>query len=709
MSIFKDHALNYLQQGYNVIPDKAKSKIPAILGWNEFSKKRPSLEEINQWCEIKDSNISIMFGELSGIVGLDLDTNDENILSQISHLLPASPVERIGSKGYVRFFKYSGEVSQEVFENYVDPIDNVSKKRVILELLSTGKKCTIPPSIHPSGKVYTWTNQPLLEIDKESLPILPSNLLNIIAEKLKLQQNSFIDSYKVSSGRNSSLGKYCAELISQQNDIESSVTKLIEFDKTTNNDPLFSDGNEFKTSLSVINAGKFYFNYLESINIKRKKENLLPELPVKLLQNDIKVVESLLNNKVKDLPKVNGILKQLVDYILARSYVEQPTLSLASSLVTLGTLISRKMVFQGVTPNLYILNIAESGSGKDSVQQAAKTLLKAAKMQNLIGASQYPSEASIIAFLAQQPVRLDIIDEASSFLKAASSGGAPYQSGIGDTLCELYTSANEHYLGKVLAAEGGKRVGQCYRPHLNILCSTTFRGISEGISHSTLEKGLFARFLTFFGDDSKPAKRIKSPVFIPEDLKRKLEYWGAWQNPKATGNIAENRPPYDIGIDKEADDLLDSYFNKLDDIKCKTTKDTVSKPIVARLYQQMLKIIMLSAVSNTDEGKLPKVTIQDVEFGYELIQFFYSQINEFIENTLHDNDRSRNVNKILYLIKKSGKEGISNIDLLKQSKSIRPQERQEIVRDLYETQMITKKESIINNTVIHMFYYIGDK
>lgn len=709
MSIYSDHALQYFNRGYIVTPDREKSKIPAIVKWNSYAYKVPTNEEVMEWCSIPKANISVLFGELSGIVGLDLDTDDHNILDQINHLLPESPIERKGSKGYVRLFKYSGEVSQEVFEYYVDPVDNIKKKRVVLELLSTGKKATLPPSIHPSGKTYTWTGANLLEIDKESLPVLPPNLMNVIAEKLKLQQNSFGDTYKVSTGRNSAIGTYCSELISSQDNVETAINKLIDFDKRTNTEPLFSDGEEFKTKLPIINAGKFYFNYLESINMRREKASLSPELPTQLftLMQNPEVTTSLLIKKPV-LPKVTGILKQMIDYIIDRSYVEQPTLSLASALATLGTLVSRKVVFQGATPNLYILNIAESGSGKDSVQQAAKTLLKSAKMQHLIGASQYPSEASIIAFLSQQPVRLDVIDEASSFMKAASSGGSPYQTGIGDTLCELYTSANEHYLGKVLAAEGGKRVGACYRPHINILCSTTFRGISEGVSYSTLEKGLFARFLTFFGDDCKPAKRIKNPVPIPSDLCNALEYWGAWQNPKATGNIAENQPAYEVGIDKDADILLDSYFQQLDDLKCNTTTDTVSKPIVARLYQQMLKLILLSTISNTQEGQLPKASIQDVEFGFNMVQFYYTQINDFIEETLHENDHSRHQSKIMFMIKKAGKAGLTMVDLYRQTRYVKSKDRDGIITDLLLSKMIKQSESIVNNSVIRVFHYIGD-
>lgn len=709
-SIFKINALDYLRKGYAVIPDKQGSKAPAIMDWVKYSSRMPNLEEINNWVEIKDTNIALMLGESSGIVALDLDTDDEHIMSQIAHLLPPSPVERKGSKGWMRFFRYSGENSQEIFETYLDLAENKQKKRVVLELLSHGKKATIPPSIHPKGMEYKWTGKSLLEVNKEDLPLLPSNLMSTIASKLKMEESSFNNTARVSSGRNSVLGTACARVIEQQQNIEQAIDTLIQEDKKVNDSPLFSDGEEFKTKIALINAGKFYFNYLESINMKREKQGLLPELPIKILKS-IEEPKSEEASKVKEeflLPEPTGSLKLITDYILKKSYVEQPTFALSAALTLLGGLASRKMIFQNTSPNVYILNVGESGSGKDSCQQAIKTLLKAAKASGLIGASSYPSEASIMAFLSQQPVRIDVIDEASSFLKAASSGGAPYQTGIGDLLCELYSCSNDHFLGKVLASDGGKRVGACYRPNLNIICSTTFRGVSEGISQSTLEKGLFARFLTFFGDENKPAKRIKDTVNVPNELSSILEHWSTWRNPKATGNIDENIPAYEVGISKEADLLLDSYFYKLDELKCTPGKSLIMKPIVARLYQQMLKIVLISAVSNAKIHHVPVVEVKDVEFGYQFIRYFYSNIEEFIENTLHDNDREKNVNKILHLIKKAGKKGINNMELVKQSKSIRPNERLEIVKDLVEGQQVIRKEKIINNNVIHVFNYIGE-
>jgi hypothetical protein len=466
VTIYKDNALIYLQHGFSVIPDKQGDKKPAIAGWPEFSNRMPTFEEVQTWCQMPKTNIAVMLGKSSGIIALDLDTDNTEILAQINHILPASPVERRGSKGWCRFFRYNGESTQLLKD---------SAGNVIMELLSHGKKVTIPPSIHPKGMEYKWIGKNLIEIDRSELPLFPANLFNLLAEKLKLSAPLNLTSYdNISQGRHSALSSYCSELIRNQISLEVSVSQLLEKDiKNSPESPYFSDLSEQKCNIPLVNAAKFYVSHLESINIRRFKEGLNPEIPLLetlpiLNQSSPEIVNQDIFSKTINLPEPSGLIKELMNLIISRSYVEQPVFALSASLVLLGTLIGRKMIFDNATPNLYMLNVAYSGSGKDSCQSTLKSILKAINASSLIGAASYPSEASIIAFLGQQPTRLDIVDEASSFLRSASSGGAAYQTGIGDMLCELYSCANDFFLGKVLGSNGGSRVGECYRPHLNI-------------------------------------------------------------------------------------------------------------------------------------------------------------------------------------------------------------------------------------------------
>ena len=108
-----------------------------------------------------------------------------------------------------------------------------------------------------------------------------------------------------------------------------------------------------------------------------------------------------------------------------------------------------------------------------------------------------------------RPVRLDIIDEAGGMLKSVNRGGATYNAKMADILAELYTTSTSIFLGRQ-TAEGNK--GRALRPNVNLLCSTTPTGFSEGVTVSAIEKGLMGRFLIFIGDGDKKARRVEQPT-----------------------------------------------------------------------------------------------------------------------------------------------------------------------------------------------------
>ena len=41
MNLFKEYAAEYLDNGYSVIPDKFRSKMPAIKNWNHYCNILP--------------------------------------------------------------------------------------------------------------------------------------------------------------------------------------------------------------------------------------------------------------------------------------------------------------------------------------------------------------------------------------------------------------------------------------------------------------------------------------------------------------------------------------------------------------------------------------------------------------------------------------------------------------------------------------------
>ena len=302
MSIFSKNCLDYLKKGFSVIPDYGKK--PIVKSWTQYSKRQPTQAEIKQWCEeYSKANISVMCGKQSGIIALDFDETDPEIIKAIEHLLPESPVERIGKKGWVRFFQYSGESSKDLFRI------KDGKKSVVVELLSDKKKVTIPPSIHPdTNKEYRWSEEwSLLDLSVDELPKLPPFLFDRLKEKLEIfNTTSYDDKPKVVEGRNLSLSTFTGNLIRKPHTLLGAIDDLVTFDKSNHKKPLFSDTNETKFNDPNFNALIFYMNHLTSINNKRLDNNEKLELPI--LNSEVNVIDNMLNqkkNKTK-LPEPTG-------------------------------------------------------------------------------------------------------------------------------------------------------------------------------------------------------------------------------------------------------------------------------------------------------------------------------------------------------------------------------------------------------------------
>lgn len=292
MNIYKNYGLEYLKAGYSVIPDKYMSKQPAIKGWNDYCYRLPSEDEVQAWSShFTESNIALCLGESSGVIVLDVDTDDKRILDIIMPVLPPSPVEKKGSKGFTRFFRYKGEIT-EVFKY---------NGEVIFEVLSTNKKTTIPPSIHPNGVEYTWVDKSLLDIKVDELPLLPPFLVSHISDKIRsiIPDTSMTSRGRVISGRNNVLSSYCGELIKQGVPVDTAIKNLIDKDKAEHEVPLFSDPEEMMHTEVFTNALTFYTGHLNTINSRHFKKNEEYEIPITASAVDLTKAEDVRLGKLQ--------------------------------------------------------------------------------------------------------------------------------------------------------------------------------------------------------------------------------------------------------------------------------------------------------------------------------------------------------------------------------------------------------------------------
>lgn len=687
MNIYKQFFQDYLKAGISVIPDRQTSHAPWITGWNAYCDKLPTIEEaaafIADDCE---SNIAVCLGSASGLIGLDLDCTDPNILDLITPLLPPSPVEKIGSKGFTRFFRYMNE-------------DNLQFKyngEVVIEILSAGKKTTIPPSIHhKTGEAYKWTSAGLLDVDLNSLPLLPPFLIAHIQDKIRQVEHIYeapsvgIEK-NIVNGRTHDLSKLVMQLIEERVDLQTALKRLIQQDEDKNVVAKFSDLKDQRQPDKLTNALKFYADHLITFNTRRYKEGkmlvtpfvpaIAPALPPATTSSEKKAATVFLTGyNLRPLPVPSGILGEVYNYILKNSFVKQPSFAFSAAVLLLGTLISRKVIFQGVSPNLYALNIGSSGSGKDAPQQIIKRILTAMGAEHYLGSGDYVSDASLMESLGSRPVRLDLVDEASGLLGVVNGAKNGYDTKMADILCELYTTSNDKFLGRT-TAEGTK--GDCYRPNVSILASTTPKGLEESVSRRAIDKGLLGRFLLFFGQHDQPSQRIRHMEDIPQSIISGLQFWASYKpiSNKNFGKISQEWT--EIGVDADGEIVLDQYFNEFDNMRRSTESDNPLLPIIARLYQMMLKLSLIHACSRMI-GQDVVVNADDIEFAHESTMHYFENMKQMISLHIYENLQEAKSLKLLTIIR-AYPAGIAVKEFAKKAKFVPKKEREAILYDMQE-------------------------
>ena len=176
-----------VEKGVSIVPIAPREKYPArwdgawhpLKEWDKYGKRLPSDSDLDAWESWPGCGVGVLPGQLSGIVVVDIDTDDPAMIAAIESITPPSIVRKRGSIGYSGFYRYSGEQTRRF--NVV--LDGQTSR--VVDLLSGGTQCVIPPSQHPSGDFYEWlTPFTLDDTDLAELPTLPDNYADLLGEVL---------------------------------------------------------------------------------------------------------------------------------------------------------------------------------------------------------------------------------------------------------------------------------------------------------------------------------------------------------------------------------------------------------------------------------------------------------------------------------------------------------------------------------------------
>lgn len=185
-----------VERGYSAIPVMPGTKRPGHMrggewigmsDWREkYTKRLPSQFEIDIWSRT-EAGVCVVCGPgSSGLVAVDIDTEDELVIAALDAVLPVTPVAKRGAKGETRFYlcpdiqEFNGTPSP----SFNLPSDDGRKYRAV-DIIGPGRQTVLPPTIHPdTHQPYRWIGAALEDFDPDDLPRLDPDIAAQIAAAL---------------------------------------------------------------------------------------------------------------------------------------------------------------------------------------------------------------------------------------------------------------------------------------------------------------------------------------------------------------------------------------------------------------------------------------------------------------------------------------------------------------------------------------------
>jgi hypothetical protein len=191
---YADHAMEYLDAGFSPLPVLSGKRAAEMTKWTRYCDNLPSQQNVEVWAENEpDAGISLAMGtKLKGfmgrhIVAVDIDQNE--FVEPIHKLIFDDPVNdnaievtKYGSKGMNIFVQTVGFLKSQSFNN---------EHGTVVDILSKGKQCVVPPSEHYLGGNYEWRSQAtLLDVDPAKLPVLTLEMVAKLKALIKPMSNA---------------------------------------------------------------------------------------------------------------------------------------------------------------------------------------------------------------------------------------------------------------------------------------------------------------------------------------------------------------------------------------------------------------------------------------------------------------------------------------------------------------------------------------
>lgn len=717
--------------GYSILPLQPGAKKPGrfIRGkwvdyadWTRHADRGTTEFEVSLWEKWPDAGVGVLGGAVAAV---DIDIREDAELAQRIEDLAR---ERLGDTPAVRIGKAPKRM---LIYRTTTPFKGV--KRHPLEILCLGQQFVAYAQHPETGRPYEWPEASLADLDIDKLPaideatarafldeavaLLPEALrparlaadagdsrpahaqagtLPAIRAALAFLPNAELDYdswVRIGLALKGALGDAGEELFASWSA------------QAAKNDAAFTAKTWAGFKPNSIGAGTIYHLAMERgwkpdaglvldgsapVEERHPAEGLL----AKLTGPDENVAPSKATPAF-DLVIPGGVVGELTDYMVRTARRPQPLLSLGASLCAIGALMGRKYRTESnLRSNLYVVGVADSGSGKNHSREIINELFVQAGLANYLGGNKIASGAGLLTAVHRQPAILFQIDEFGMFLSAAADRrrSPRHITDILDNMTELYTSAGGIFLG----AEYANRDGLNERRDVNQPClcvygTTTPLHFWNALQGSNVVDGSLARFIILPTADDYPEENLAAGTRrAPQQLIDSLNLIA--EGGYSAGNLVGLLPGLETAVVPMVVPMLTEARDAFRALSAENTHElrkargTVFTSILARIGENAQKLALIVAVGR--DPVRPEITAEDAAWAIAFVRHFAGRTMDQVERHVADNDTDRSHKRVRDIIRSAGAQGLTKTDLIRRTQWLDLRKRNEVIATLVEGGLI---------------------
>ncbi|MBF0629243.1 MAG: PriCT-2 domain-containing protein [Magnetococcales bacterium] len=713
----------------------------AYRGWTKHASRATTVHELTIWKQWPNAGIGIPCGL---VVGVDIDISDDIILSeQLQALafavLGATPAIRIG-RHPKRMLVY----------RTATPFKGI--KAHPLEVLCQGQQF-VAYAIHPgTGQSYEWPVQSLADLTLATLPAITEvqahdfieQALAMLPEGLRPTRLDPAQPGMPEQTETCAPLQSIRDLVGTPEAIQDALRHIVNADlpyddwvrvgmaikgalgeagaglfadwsaSSVKNVPAATERAWASFHPTVIGAGTIYHlaqkhGWRPDVAITLNPANKHPgPHPAEELLRKAQQVPEQAPKPVPILPgdaefdpcDVEGVLKELLEFMLATATQPQPVLSVGNALCALGALMGHRFRSEtNLRTNLYIVGIAESGSGKNHSREVINQVFHDAGLFGFLGGNRIASGSGLLAAMHRHPPILFQQDEFGMFLQAAADRkrSPRYLTEILDLMTEIHSAAGTVFLGPEYGGiKDAKDRKDIVQPCLCVYGTTTPMLFWSALKSANVADGSLARFVILRTMDDYPERnRINisrdTPTSLIMSLKTLSESGGKGRV-KGRGNLEGTTNngttalhPSVVPMLPEAAILFDALSETIT-AQLRRSRGSLYSPILARVWEHAAKVAMIRAVAANPSA--PVIRRQDAQWAIALVRYSVNSMIQDVEHHVADNLIEQNHKRVLEIIRAAGRNGVTKTDLGNKSRFLTRRERNEILAELEEEEIV---------------------